>query len=106
MAQSYWLIKKMLIEALNNTFIFNESALELINSSKVSIISTYFLLLINFVFLFYVIFKIIKLYKKKKINIFTSVIILGIFGSFTKFLGFSIYDEILIFLIILYYFVN
>ena len=86
----------MLIEALNNTFIFNESALELINSSKVSIISTYFLLLINFVFLFYVIFKIIKLYKKK-INIFTSVIILGIFGSFTKFLGFSIYDEILIF---------
>ena len=66
MAQSYWLIKKMLIEALNNTFIFNESALELINSSKISIISTYFLLLINFVFLFYVIFKIIKLYKKKK----------------------------------------
>ena len=41
----------MLIEALNNTFIFNESALELINSSKVSIISTYFLLLIKFFFI-------------------------------------------------------
>ena len=56
----------MLIDVLNNTFIFNESALKLINSSKISIFATYFLLIINFVFLAYVIFEINKLYQKKK----------------------------------------
>ena len=93
----------MLIDVLNNTFIFNESALKLINSSKISIFATYFLLIINFVFLTYVIFEIDKLYKKKKINIFTSIIIIAIYGSFSKFLGFSIYDEIIIYFIVLLY---
>jgi len=94
----------MLIDILNNTFIFNNSALKLINSSKVSIFATYFLLLINFVFLAYIIFEINKLFKEKKINIFTSIIIIAIYGSFSKFLGFSIYDEIIIYLIVLLYF--
>ncbi len=93
----------MLIDFLNNTFIFNESALKLINSSKISVFATYFLLLINFVFLAYVIFEINKLFQRKKINIFTSIIIIAVYGSFSKFLGFSIYDEVIIYIIALVY---
>ena len=93
----------MLIDFFNNTFIFNESALKLINSSKISVFATYFLLLINFVFLAYIIFELNKLFQKKKINIFTSIIIIAIYGSFSKFLGFSIYDEVIIYIIALVY---
>ena len=80
----------MLIDVLNNTFIFNESALKLINSSKISIFATYFLLIINFVFLTYVIFEINKLYKKKKLiflHQLSSLLFMEAFQSFWVFLS-------------------
>lgn len=96
----------MLINFFNNSYFFNYSALNLINSSLVSVNATYFLILVNFIFLFFVLFKVNKLFTEEKITLFNAIVIIGIYGSFSKLMAYSIYDEIIIFIIILIYCLN
>ena len=95
-----------LINFFNNNNIFNDAAFKLINASSYSVISTYIFFICNFIFLFFLLNKINSLYKNNKINFFNVIIIIGIYGSFAKLVGFSVFDEIIITTLLFFYLVK
>ena len=95
-----------LINFFNNNYIFNDAAFKLINASSYSVISTYIFFICNFIFLFFLLNKINSLYKSNKINFFNVIIIIGIYGSFAKLVGFSVFDEIIISILLFFYLVK
>ena len=93
----------MLLNLLTFLNSLNQSSISLIFSSKYSIYATWSLLLASIFLLVFFLIKAFKFYFLKKINLFNLLILVAVYGSFAKLIGYSVLDELIIYTILMFF---